>query len=186
MSETAHEQHEMTPQGLRDYIEGICVDFLAYTKPSVFHEDTTTLLLQAKTGERIIIEKSKADAQPDGNFLQDLRMSVHPGASRTFDVEQLDFNFGQYGDGQLRRRVISGIDNGVQPIPENISSEGMAHLSRLTLHNIKEAFANLDLEESMGLNNNPATSAEVAEAMSYLDGAAVLDGQYQPVAILAL
>lgn len=175
MSEIPKTKYETSPEGLRRLLDDICMDYLPYTKPSVFHEDTASLLLDTPSGEPIIIEKAKEGTQPEGHFFQDMEMSIHPGTSGTFDAQQIDFNFNQFGDGQLRKRVISGKENGVESIPEGASDESILHLAQLTLHHAMEQQQNMQLAQDMGLDNQPATPNEVAEAMSYLVGASVVD-----------
>lgn len=185
MSEIPKPKYETSPEGLRQRLEDICVDYLPYTRPSVFNKNTASLLLDTPTGERVIIQKAMEGAQPEGAFFQDMDMSVHPGASRTFDVQQVNFNFNQFGDGQLRKRVISGKENGVEEIPEGASSEGILHLAQLTLHHAMEASQNMRLAQEMGVDNQPVTPEEVAEAMSYLDGASVIDPDtFKPVGVV--
>ena len=171
-------KYDNTSTGLGKRLEDIALDFLAYTKPDVTHKNTTMLLLDTTNGERVIISKSTLDAQADNHFFQDLNMSVHPGRNQSFYAQQVDFNFGQRGDGELRKRVISGKENDVEPLPFNassVSNEDINHIALLSLHHARESAANMQLEEYMGLNNQPATVDEIAEAMTYLDGATVVD-----------
>jgi hypothetical protein len=114
-------------------------------------------------------------------------MQIHPGSSPDFTNQQDDFNFNQFGDGVLRKRVITGKENGVELIPSEASSEGMLHLAKLTLRHAQEQDANMRLEEEFGVNNTPATLEEVAEAMGFIDGASVLDpnNRFAPIAVIA-
>lgn len=184
MSEFDSSQFELTPASLRTRLEDLCVDYLPYTRPSISYKDTAAIVLQAKTGERIIIEKSLQGAQPAGAFFQDLNMSIHPGSNASFDMQQLDYNFNQYADDQLRRRVISGKENGVEIIPDDADGETILRFAQLSLHHAIEFSQNIHLEEEMGVNNQPATYDQIAEAISYLNGATVLDQHYRPVATI--
>lgn len=182
MTEFANPRYEMTPQGLRKRLEDLGLEYTAYIRPSITSKGAVTLALDSTTGERIIVEKSMEGAQPKGHFFQDLLMTVHSGSNPNFGAQQVDFSFNQHGDGELRKRVISGKENSTERIPEGASAEGILRLSQLALHHAIEFRENIKLEEEMGVNNQPATSDEIAEAMGYLNGATVLDQNYRPVA----
>jgi hypothetical protein len=175
MSEIPKPKYELSPDGLRRRLDDIWEDYLAYTKPSALDKDTAILLLDTPNGERVVIEKAVEGSQPEGHFFQDMDMSVRPGTSRTFTARQVDFNFNQFGDGQLRKRVISGEEHDVELIPKGASDEDILRLSQLALHHAMEQTENMRLAQDMGLDNQPVTPDEVAEAMSYLSGASVID-----------
>lgn len=178
-------KYETTPEGLRNRLNDLSLDYLAYTVPSITTKDAAALYLDTPAGERIIIKKSVEGAQPAGYFFQDTIMSIM-GSSPNPTAKQIDFNFNQFGDGLLRKRVTNGKDNGVELIPEGASDEGIHHLAKLTLHHSVETSKNIQLEQDMGLDNQPVTSEQVAEAMAYLDGASVLDptNDYRPVGVI--
>jgi hypothetical protein len=177
MSETIKNknEYEPTPDGLRYRLEDLGNRYLAYTQPAFYKENSGMLTLETKHGERIIIEKSIEGMQPEGHFFQDLIMSVLAGHSTRFHFEQVDYNFNQYGDGLLRKRIVSGRENGVVDILPGMSSNAMARAGRLTLQHALEGVKNMKLEEDMGLNNQPATDKDINEAFRYLDEAVVLD-----------
>lgn len=174
MSEISKPNYELTPEGLRNRLEAIHIDFQELIEPDTFHRDRNSLILDAASGERLIIDKA-VGSQPEGGFFQDLNMSIHQGDNPEFEARQVDFNFNEFGDGELRKRVISGNENGVERITPNTSKEGIDYLSLLSLFHASEMRENLKLEQEFGVNNQPATTEEIAEAMNYLDGATVLD-----------
>lgn len=181
MSEIPKSNYELTPEGLRNRIEDIHVDFQDHVQPSVFGKNRTALLLDAISGERVVIEKA-VGPQPEGSFFQDLDVSIHKGDNPDFKARQIDFNFDEFGDGELRKRVISGNENEVETIAPGTSEEGLNYLSLLSLFHANEMRENLKLEQEFGVNNQPATAEEIGQAMSYLDGATVIDpSTHEPV-----
>lgn len=186
MSEKINSSYEKTPQGLKQRLIDLGTDHLACTKTDFLPNGGTSLFLDAATGERIIITKAIKGSQPEGNFMQDLNMQVVAGTNPSFSAEQIDYNFNEKDDGILRKRVFGKGHAKVEMIPENASEEGMAYLGGLTLNGSLDTAQNLALEEKMGLNNQAASTEQVAEAMAYLDGASVLDGNngYLPVAVI--
>lgn len=183
MSELTKPRYEMTPQGLRSRLEDILVDYATYTRPHFVYKDAIGLGLETRDGKYITIEQSVPGKQPSTHFFQELNMNVYPDADAPAYTA---FNFNQYGDGKLRKQVVSGKENGVlePPLGKRVSNEELFLLAQLTLHHAIEATENMRLEERMGVNNQPVTPEDVVEAMDYLNGASVVDEKCRPVATL--
>jgi hypothetical protein len=186
MTEIPSQERELTPDALRTRLDQIGLDYLAYAAPTVSTPHTTSLALTAASGERIIISKAQKDTQPEGHFFQDLIMTIHPGQNDSFPYEQLDFNFNQKGDGQLRRRAITRepqelqrpMSSAFDPDPKEI-----LRIAQEMVFEAKQMEQNMELEEQMQTNNQPATKDDIKEALGYLKGAIILDANnhYAPV-----
>lgn len=142
--------YEMTGDGLAQRLDDMFVQYAEFTRDdwsAPCEQTSAVLLLEATTGERMFLQKAILGSQPVGHFFQDLLLTVTPGASRRFPHRQLDFNFNQFGDGDMRRRTLSPMKTmykfGTEP-------------------------------DSDADDSQPVSELDVIGAMRYLDGATVI------------
>lgn len=171
-------------------INQLGVDYLSYVAEDSFDSTVMTLALHAPDGRRIIIEKVTPEAKKNRNpaaFLQDTNIRIHAGAmGDRAEFKQEDFNFNQKGDGLIRHRTLAQEIASAEDVPSITSYDTEADIVKrafVTLHNAKQSVANLGLEEEMGVNNQPATAAQLDSISNLIDASIVLDSRndYKPV-----
>lgn len=186
--QTPNSTPEQVPSAaeIHSRLEQLGVDYLAYTKTPSTNPHMTELILGAPTGERIILHKVVPGTAEEDDFIQDMNVSIHPGTNRTAKFQQIDYNFGQFTPGELRKRVIGGshfTDSKKEFVKRPKNRQQQLEAIQAGIRELHESQANIKLEEAVGATNQPATEAERAELVAILDSAVVLDPRkgYAPV-----
>jgi len=172
-------KYEERMDDVRRKINDLSIDNLAYASESPIDSEVKSLVFGDDEGHRVILDKVLPSAERGKqNFLQDWKISIHPGADKNFPYQQVDYNYNQFGDNELRKRIIAKETKGAEAVPEIQlwdSEEKMAIAGMQALFNANEMVKNMELEEKMGLNNQPVTLEEMDELISILDSVTVLD-----------
>lgn len=168
-----------TPARLRGRLENAMLEsmqFLDVYQHSMQPEaKVAELHLLSSDGKRLVIESG---SDGEGAFLQELNLTVLDTETGT----QTDYNFNEQGDGELRKRVLSAEHPEPPKIPAGASAEDEYYLEMQALEAHRNTVENLSFEESIGINNQPASEEDIKEAIHLLSNAVALDPQnhYHP------
>lgn len=170
-----------TPEGFRKRLNNLMLENMQYYSDyeQGAYSDTKVveLHLLSEDGKRLVIESGN---DGEGAFLQELNLSVLDTETGT----QTDYNFNELGDGELRKRVLSAEHPEPPKIPGDISAEEEFYLDMLATEAHSNTVANMSLEESIGINNIPASREDIVEVTNLLSNVVVLDpkNHFQPAA----
>jgi hypothetical protein len=180
-----NEQAETT-QKILDAIDELGLNALPYVTPSLFNKGAEAMYMQTPEQYRVVIEKAGPDFVPEeGRFFQSLRILVHPSVSKDANFKQIDYNFNEKGDGQFRKRMIGTRERGMEDVVAPHTHGDVAVAGMHTHINAMNMLKNMQLEEDMGVNNQPASLDELHEIEEILQTSVLLDpgNDYRPVTL---
>ncbi len=171
-------------QKIIEGIDDLGLIALPYVTESLFNKNAMAIYMQAPEGYRVLVEKAGPDYIPEEErFFQGLKVSVHPGGAANPSFRQIDYNFDEKHDGKFRKRVLQERASSMEDVVALHSYEDVAVAGMTTHANAQNTLDNLQLEEDMGVNNQPATLDELRELELLLQRSKLLDPHhdYRPV-----
>lgn len=132
----------------------------------------------SKDGRLIIIEEVLPGRAKEGYVLQDIGIYIERGDSGV-GTGDVDYNYNQYGDGLMRKRVFNHVEGMETAAASNTGDDedldSLIERTYALIHEVEESTANRELEEQFGINNQPVNDGDLAEVWSLLETSIVLD-----------
>jgi hypothetical protein len=149
------------------------------TKGTYMEYGSREIQMQSPDGRIIRIEKVTPGRAKEDYAIQDVLIGIDRGTS-TMREEAIHYNYNQYSDGLMRKKVFSGNGVHIDELPEDSAVEDLIEYTHKLDHATNEGIANKQLEEDMGLDNQPVSHEDLVDIASLLDTCVMIDPRLGP------